>query len=201
MRCHAVAALLAVLSCLSGAAALAADSARPLLRVTWIENADLDPFAFLQMENESREILGRLGLRLRLRRGEPDGDAAGGFRVVLANRFAPGGRNILGGVVIPHSREGTARIWIFRPQVRALLWNASLAPGAARREGIALGRVLAHEIVHALVPDLPHAEDGLMAGKLSAGSLCRPVSIDAGTLAALHDASASLEAQAEPSGR
>ena len=40
--------------------------------------------------------------------------------------------------------------------------------------GQAIGRVVAHEIVHAVAPDAPHAAHGLMRAELGRGELLKP---------------------------
>ncbi len=45
---------------------------------------------------------------------------------------------------------------------------------AKRRLGVALGRVLAHEITHTIAPDCPHTETGLMAERLNRRMLTAP---------------------------
>jgi len=48
-------------------------------------------------------------------------------------------------------------------------------PGSqARRLGTALGRVLAHELVHTIAPECPHTNTGLMAERLSRRMLTAP---------------------------
>lgn len=49
-----------------------------------------------------------------------------------------------------------------------------LAGSQARRLGVALGRVLAHELTHTIAPDCPHTESGLMAERLSRRMLTAP---------------------------
>ena len=44
----------------------------------------------------------------------------------------------------------------------------------ARRLGRALGRILAHELVHAIAPDCPHTHRGLMSARLSRRLLLAP---------------------------
>ena len=44
----------------------------------------------------------------------------------------------------------------------------------SRRLGIALGRVLAHELTHTIAPDCPHTKSGLMAERLSRRMLTAP---------------------------
>ena len=48
-------------------------------------------------------------------------------------------------------------------------------PGSqSRRLGVALGRVLAHELVHTVAPECPHTRNGLMAERLSRRMLTAP---------------------------
>ncbi len=67
---------------------------------------------------------------------------------------------------------------------RAIGWRRSgdsrSAPSRAktaagvRQLGIALGRVLAHELTHSIAPDCPHTRTGLMAARLSRRTLTAP---------------------------
>jgi hypothetical protein len=61
---------------------------------------------------------------------------------------------------------------------------------AQRREfGLALGRVVVHELVHALAPQRPHVKGGLMADRMGrALLLASDIVIDAGTSEALRAA-------------
>jgi hypothetical protein len=52
----------------------------------------------------------------------------------------------------------------------------------------ALGRIAAHELVHVLLPDLPHSSEGLMRASISGRSLGGGVArLDKATSLALHD--------------
>ncbi len=52
--------------------------------------------------------------------------------------------------------------------------GGTTAPRDRRRLGVALGRVLAHEITHTIAPDCPHTATGLMAKRLSRRMLTAP---------------------------
>jgi hypothetical protein len=70
------------------------------------------------------------------------------------------------GLVVKEQKPERA-IWAFVENVRWTLGEAprrGLGPIASDESGmgIALGRVIAHEIVHAIAPDEPHARKGLM---------------------------------------
>jgi hypothetical protein len=58
-----------------------------------------------------------------------------------------------------------------------------------------MGRVLSHEVIHALAPGIPHSVAGLMGERLL-GALERPAFLDAGT----RDAVRKALAQARPEG-
>ena len=189
---RAAVAPLALLGCCPAAQAADPGETGPLLRVAWIEQAPLDPFAYGWMEDEGRAILRRLGLRLRLRRREPGDDTPRELRVVLLDRFASDKRSVMGAVLLPLDAAGDGRMWIFQQAVRSLTSVGECGIAAVRRQGTVLGRVLAHEVVHALAPTLGHADEGLMARTLSTADLALPISIDAATLAAVRGASAGL---------
>ena len=56
---------------------------------------------------------------------------------------------------------------------------ATEALGGRRGLGVALGRVLAHELIHTVAPDCPHTRAGLMASRLTRRMLTAPgVSFD-----------------------
>jgi hypothetical protein len=67
--------------------------------------------------------------------------------------------------------------WIYVPNVAAALEldleNVATSFDAQRLLGIALGRVLAHEIVHAIAPDVEHTSGGLMRAGLDSVQLVR----------------------------
>lgn len=70
-----------------------------------------------------------------------------------------------------------------------------------RRLGIALGRVLAHELTHSIAPDCPHTQRGLMAAQLSRRMLTAPgVRFDALATRHLRRGAAELGSGAPQSG-
>ena len=70
-------------------------------------------------------------------------------------------------------------VWVHVPSVRAVIGldprgpAFTLAPPASRALAIALGRVVAHELVHALAPSVPHGT-GLMSAALTYRQLTAP---------------------------
>lgn len=66
------------------------------------------------------------------------------------------------GTVLGRRFPATA-VYLFAPAIRRTLDPANRRPLLPRYLGRAAGKVLVHEIVHVLAPDLPHARWGLMA--------------------------------------
>ncbi len=81
-------------------------------------------------------------------------------------------------------------VFIFFPNVARAVGirtsaDPALSPGQRRDLSRALGRVMAHEMVHAVSPSHPHSDQGLMCSNLSASFLSkRKVSLDGASRAA-----------------
>jgi hypothetical protein len=109
--------------------------------------------------------------------------------IVLPDAPAPlRGRSILG--LVPGNGGSTpAAIWAFAQPTRATLRLPERAePDAADRALLAraLGRVVAHEVVHALAPQLPHSVGGLMRHSLNREDLLGPLpAVSEGSLRAI----------------
>jgi hypothetical protein len=109
--------------------------------------------------------------------------------IVLPDAPAPlRGRSILG--LVPGGDAGApSAVWIFAEPTRATLGLPARArPDAVDRALLAraLGRVAAHEVVHALAPQLPHAVAGLMRNSLSREDLLGPLpAVSEGSLRAV----------------
>ena len=177
-------------------ALLAVDVAaeEPLAEVSllWVEAIKVPQAVRGAMTAEAEEILGPLGVRLVWRKGGTETESGPDeLRVVPlapAARRAPTGR-VLGAT---STGSGPRTIWIDYENVAWVAGTSAdrlVSAGFAerRRVGVAMGRVLAHEVVHALVPELPHAMAGLMGVHLQ-GALERSVSLDAATRQAVRTA-------------
>jgi hypothetical protein len=150
-----------------------------VLRVAWQDPTGcargLEPIALAELAR----LLGRMGLAVRWRvdsgSARPVSDEV---RVVVLDRAAMiSGCPRLG--ASPVSRLAGPVAWVHLPSVQATL---GMRPGALtwRRDprarwvlGIAVGRVAAHETVHAVAPGVPHGR-GLMSEKLHQGLLTGP---------------------------
>jgi hypothetical protein len=146
-----------------------------LLELVWIDVEAAAPGLLERAMAEARAVLDAAGLRYRYRRAAVDSQTGpDDVRViVLPHSRAPQapGRLVMGAVNARFARPGEARaIWAFvSPIVGALgLTGVEQDPDAV---AVALGRVVAHEMVHIMVPHLGHAKDGLMSAVLSAQDL------------------------------
>jgi hypothetical protein len=147
------------------------------------------------MSGEVQAIFQDLGVRVSWRDGEGGtfgGGAAPEVAVILLpeDPVARRARERVMGLVLRKQAPNRA-MWLFLSNVR---WTLGLsarrkAPPAAREwqdVGLALGRVLAHELIHAIVPDEPHSRDGLMHHSLDRDFLLGgPVKVDRSCATAL----------------
>ena len=151
--------------------------AAPHLRLVWIDVLGSAPYAFRSAARETAAILADAGVIAAWTLGDASTvTAADELKVVLMAGVANGARlpeHVMGGT------RGGARshtTWIYLSNV---LWALGLQDKATRglslqeKEQVAraLGRVVAHEIVHAVAPDVAHSQGGLMAQKLGRGFL------------------------------
>jgi hypothetical protein len=130
-------------------------------------------FAVPDATRELVSLLGRMGIRGTVREGDARSVSAGSeITVVILPRRSPGARldhRVMGAT--HRVREGVRAIWVYAEPIGATL-GLDLArqhewPRPDRREfGIALGRVVLHELVHAITPDRPHVKGGLMAERM-----------------------------------
>jgi hypothetical protein len=168
--------------------------------VLWVETVRVPGAIRDAMVREAEDILGPVGLKLRWRTG-PAGTESGleDLRVVplpsLVRRSGSG--RVLGAT---STGEGPRTIWIDYANVAWVAGTSVEKLVSAgflerRRVGVAMGRVVAHEVVHALAPELPHAGGGVMAERLR-GSLDRPLKLDGRTHEAVRAACARAQALA-----
>jgi hypothetical protein len=149
-------------------------------RLHWIDVVSLASFAYRGMASEATDVLGRHGVCAEVVRAAPSSvrGADGEIGVVLLRSIGPAGsgKRVMGSIR-PGSTTNPS-VWIFFDEVAAAVglsarepetWTASQRADFAR----ALGRVAAHEVVHALLPDRPHDPSGLMAATLKRHELTR----------------------------
>ena len=123
--------------------------------------------------DETRSLLRKMDVSVEWRIGEA-GEVArpGEVRVILVDRAAAraSGEPILGST--PPRFDGQPYFWVHVPNVRAAMGIrldgplAAVEASSVHAFGVALGRVVAHELVHVLAPSTPHGR-GLMSEKLT----------------------------------
>ena len=145
------------------------------VRVEWVDPAGALPCPFESITSEVARLFAPLGIDVRwLAAGRPPGGMAPEHEVVV---LAKDRSHSLGEVMgVTRMEEGRGMIWIVLPAVERTLYLPPAPAGAmadddARLLARAVGRVVAHELVHALAPGLPHARKGLMSGRLGRSAL------------------------------
>jgi hypothetical protein len=165
---------------------LAAQALAGTVDLVWVDPTNAAPFAYLSATAESTEILQEAGVDARWRRGTPtEVLRPDEVAVVLLPGTAPQSQpdhRVMG--ASQTGEDAVAAVWIYVPEVR---WTLDLErvpmdawTGAQRNAfGRALGRVAAHETVHALLPRLPHAASGLMSERIDRTTLlARRIAVD-----------------------
>lgn len=177
---------------------LAATVAAPTADVSlvWVDVTGVARFAFAEAARETGALLRRMGVRAAIRAGDA-GSVSGESEVtvVVLPARTPGTRldhSVMGAT---YRAPGAARaIWVYAAGVASTLGlGTGPAPHWSPRQrhefGRALGRVVAHELVHAIAPARPHVKGGLMAAQMGRGLLLDPeIAIDAATSEALRTA-------------
>jgi hypothetical protein len=170
-RCSVV---VAILASFVVASAGAAEARVPLV---WTDPAGAAVGLDAVAREEARSLLERMGVAVAWRRENAGSLArAGEVRVILLDRGAERGpgKPVLGAT--PPRFEVGPFVWVHVPNVRAAIGLSPRGPVAsieapmARALGIAIGRVVAHEVVHALAPAVPHGR-GLMSASLGRSQL------------------------------
>lgn len=158
----------------ASAAAPSADEA-PLVRVSLTDLHGLAPDVSAGASAEAAVLLDRLGARLRIRPKRP-GDAHDPRDLLVVVMPGDPGPLLDRGVLGSVQRDAPTRVlWVFPRTIAAAL---GLAPAAETwtkvdraRFATALGRVVAHEIVHLTCPWRDHDPSGLMAARMSRATL------------------------------
>jgi hypothetical protein len=126
------------------------------------------------LKREVETLLSGSGLRVRWKKVEAgigfDSRADEVLVVLLPTQVRNPARERVLGLVIGNHRFPSP-IWVSVPNVGFV---AGVSPGEAPRSVVletALGRVIAHEVVHAVVPDHPHATAGLMGRAVDRSTL------------------------------
>jgi hypothetical protein len=144
---------------------------RPHLRVLWFDPTAAAPFAYGGTGGEVRSILGAAGVDVVWEKGAADPLALGEIAVILldAEPARVALRPDVMGCVI--KRDGPTALWVNLATVARIVGldsHSRIAWSGRERQQVAtaLGRVVAHEIVHLMAPWLAHAEQGLLRATL-----------------------------------
>lgn len=189
-----------------------ARAASPLpesLALVWIDLGVAAVGSERAAREEATRLLREMGVSATWRGGDPGETAQPGeLRVILLNRAAVdrSGSPVLGST--PSRFEGEPFFWVHVPSVQGALGldpRRRLGPADLRDRhalGVALGRVIAHEIVHAVAPDIPHGA-GLMSPRLkkadlTARTLAVPAHLGRALRAALADGDSTPQPDAAP---
>jgi len=163
------------------------------LRAVEIDYASLAPLTRIVMRHELASVLAPASLVLSWRRSTPAAETEPDELCVVFLRSNGVGtdRGALGST----ARQGPSpTIWVYVPTVALALGldlEAVASSLAAQREvGMALGRVVAHEVVHALAPEVPHGGTSVMRPQL------RALQLTSGRQALESDCAAALAAGA-----
>ena len=157
-------------------AALVAPRTTPAPEVVWIDLADVPAVAQEAARREAAAVLGDVGLSPTWRVGAArDLLGAHDLPVVLLRRdhASRGGASRVLGACSP--RSGTPRAWVYLENLTWALgmgaYDGPLTLDQSSRLGRAIGRIVAHEVIHAVAPALGHARSGLMSPRFSRNDL------------------------------
>ena len=156
---------------------------RPVLKLLWFDPTRALPARVTDIAGEEvRRIFQGLGVDVDFADAAPDatyGDGPTPEVPVILLRDDPvkeRRRSRVMGLVVRNQRP-TRAVWAFLDPIRWTLGASSLTrslPVSGMEErglGLALGRVVAHEVIHAVAPEEPHARNGLMSHSLDRGFL------------------------------
>jgi hypothetical protein len=182
--------LLGVLALSLGA--VPADAARGAVAVAWVDVSGLPAAVGEGARRELGTALARAGVAVHMRSAVA-GEAIAEDEVVLVvvpGRAPVDGRGgpVLGSV--PRDGQPPRTAWVHLPTVLAVLGlpggGGPTTPLEQRDMALAVGRVAAHELVHVLAPEAPHAATGLMSSRLGRAALTAPAArLDVRTLQAV----------------
>jgi hypothetical protein len=175
---------------LSFAAALGGAEQRKL-DLVWLDAHGLFPDV-ARVREEAEPIFRDLGVSVRWEVGtDPRPSAAGEVRIqVVLMPSEPSGwgisANAMGAVLLPDRRRQDSVYLFYAPILRnaglGRRAGAMLRPPERRDLSRAIARVVVHEVVHAIAPNISHSDEGVMHDSLLSGALLkREIQIDGRT--------------------
>ncbi len=162
-------------------AAEASAGSGPRISLLWFDPRGSLPEGFETVRQEVTRIFREIGVDVRWTLGGP-GTVYGGADVpevpliLLPDDPAPSrdGQRIMG--LIVKGQQRSRAVWMFLKSVRWTLGHDLRQPrprteDEGRDLALAVARVAAHEVVHAIAPDEPHSRGGLMSHSLDRAHL------------------------------
>ena len=150
--------------------------------LVWFDFGELLPSDEADVEREVRSIFCRLGVDVGWQIGGSGHILNDDARVpqipVILRKRSPRRLEVMGQV--PQDSSVRPVVWVYLDGVKAALGlDGSVRRGHASRQAsraiaTAVGRVAAHEVIHALAPYQPHAAHGLMRSSLGRTALLGP---------------------------
>lgn len=155
-------------------------AAAPAVRLTWVDVQGLARDVRRGAAAETATLMKPAGVHVTWQTsdGGPRELARDEVQVVVAAAAPPSMDQRTMGAAHPRL-EGPRSVWVFLSAVRAALGldadvRRLLAPADKNRLAQAVGRVVLHEVVHVLAPWRPHADAGLMCGRMASATLRQP---------------------------
>ena len=155
---------------------------RLAFHLAWFDFSELLPGDAAEVERELRSIFCRLGVDIGWEIGSSGHILDDHARVpqipVILRKRSPHRLEVMGQV--PQDSSVRPVVWVYLDGVKAALGlDGSVRRGHASRQAsraiaTAVGRVAAHEVIHALAPYQPHAANGLMRSSLGRTDLLGP---------------------------
>jgi hypothetical protein len=152
-----------------------AQEAAPVLVLRFADPERMAQFSFHGVRAEVQRLFAPLGVKVLLE-GEAEGESEAPIQVVLLSRDrSRGGVHADAMGAVQRGEGSQSAVWIVLANVHYALGgskeHAPLLPLDMMAR--AVGRVLAHELVHLILPDMPHTSEGLMQARLGRGFLLR----------------------------
>jgi hypothetical protein len=176
---RAALALLSIAAVPVQAAEIGAPPPVPALRLVWADPIDAASGSERVARGEAEKLLSRMGATVSWRRGVAGEPMQKGEIWVVFVGAGPGGAS--DSIVLGATRRGAVcpAIWVRVPNIRRAVGVPrgpsllGLAGFERHLVSVAIGRVIAHEVVHAVAPSVPHGT-GLMAANLTRNQLRTP---------------------------
>lgn len=148
------------------------------LQLVWFDVTSAAPFAYEDASGEAARILASAGAPVSFRRADPEGvTEEGEIQVILlANGPSSSRRGVLVMGAAKAAQPIPSALWIYVSEVMSALGHGGERVETlqlADRQALsrAIGRVVAHEVLHVVAPGVQHSKSGLMAATLRLADL------------------------------